>query len=396
MKISQKVNQIEPSATLTISARAKAMKKNGLDVLSFSAGEPDFDTPQCIKDAAKLAIDQGFTKYTPTSGTLELKEAICHKLNKENGLSYHPDEVIVSCGAKHSLFNAILTLCDVGDEVLLPVPYWVTYVEQIRLAGGKPVFIHCEPKTLRISWEDILNKVTDKTRLFILNNPSNPSGIVWDVEILKKIADLAVEKNIMIISDEIYENLVYDGAQIKSIASFSPEAQSQTIVINGVSKTFSMTGWRIGYAAGPKAAIQSMGRLQDHSTSNPTSISQKATLAALKCDQQIVQNMVKTFNQRRLLMMQLLNEIPDITFPAPQGAFYVFADFSSYLGRYFENQRIDTSLQLTEILLEKALIAAVPGSAFGMEGYLRFSYATSEESIEKGMTQLKNFLQNIT
>lgn len=372
------------------------MKKNGLNVLSFSAGEPDFDTPQCIKDAAKLAIDQGFTKYTPTSGIIELKEAICYKLNKENGLAYHPDEVIVSCGAKHSLFNAILTLCDTDDEVLLPVPFWVTYVEQIRLAGGKPVFIHCDPKTLRISWEDILSKITNKTKLFILNNPSNPSGIVWDIEILKKIADLAVEKDIIIISDEIYENLIYDGAQVKSIASFSPEAQTQTIIINGVSKTFSMTGWRIGYTAGPKAAIQAMGRLQDHSTSNPTSISQKAALAALQCDQQIVQNMVKTFNQRRLLMIQLLNEIPDITFPVPQGAFYVFADFSSYFGRCFENQRIDTSQQLTEILLEKALIAAVPGSAFGMEGYLRFSYATSEESIEKGMTQLKNFLQNIT
>ncbi|NLJ37420.1 MAG: pyridoxal phosphate-dependent aminotransferase [Candidatus Atribacteria bacterium] len=396
MKISQKVNLIEPSATLTISARAKTMKKNGLNVLSFSAGEPDFDTPQCIKDAAKLAIDQGFTKYTPTSGILELKEAICHKLKKENGLTYHPDEVIVSCGAKHSLFNAILTLCDTDDEVLLPVPYWVTYVEQIRLAGGKPVFILCDPKTLRISWEDILNKITDKTKLIIINNPSNPSGIVWELETLKKIADLAIEKDILIISDEIYENLIYDGAQAKSIASFSPEAQSQTIVINGVSKTFSMTGWRIGYTAGPKAAIQAMGRLQDHSTSNPTSISQKAALAALQCDQQIIQNMVKLFNQRRLLMIQLLHEIPDITFPVPQGAFYIFADFSSYLGRSFDHQRIDTSLQLAEILLEKALIAAVPGSAFGMEGYLRFSYATSEENIEKGMTQLKNFLLNIT
>ena len=396
VKISQKVSQIEPSATLTISARAKAMKKNGLNVISFSAGEPDFDTPQFIKDAAKLAIDQGFTKYTPTSGILELKEAICNKLDQENGLTYHPDEIIVSCGAKHSLYNAILTLCDPGDEVLLPIPYWVTYVEQIRLAGGIPVFINCDPKTLQVSWEEIVNKVTDKTWLIILNNPSNPSGIVWDIEILRKIADLAVEKNIMVISDEIYENLVYDGAQIKSIASFSQEIQSRTIVINGVSKTFSMTGWRIGYAAGLKEIIQAMGRLQDHSTSNPTSISQKAALAALQCEPQIIHNMVNTFNQRRLLMLQLLNEIPDITFPIPQGAFYIFADFSPYIGRSFNGQRINNSQQLAEILLEKALIATVPGSAFGMEGYLRFSYATSNENIAKGMDQLKDFIQNLT
>ena len=396
MKISQKVSQIEPSATLTISARAKAMKKNGLNVISFSAGEPDFDTPQFIKDAAKLAIDQGFTKYTPTSGILELKEAICNKLDQENGLTYHPDEIIVSCGAKHSLYNAILTLCDPGDEVLLPIPYWVTYVEQIRLAGGIPVFINCDPKTLQVSWEEIVSKVTDKTRLIILNNPSNPSGIVWDIEILRKIADLAVEKNIMVISDEIYENLVYDGAQIKSIASFSQEIQSRTIVINGVSKTFSMTGWRIGYAAGLKEIIQAMGRLQDHSTSNPTSISQKAALAALQCEPQIIHNMVNTFNQRRLLMLQLLNEIPDITFPIPQGAFYIFADFSPYIGKSFNGQRINNSQQLAEILLEKALIATVPGSAFGMEGYLRFSYATSNENIAKGMDQLKDFIQNLT
>ena len=396
VKISQKVSQIEPSATLTISARAKAMKKNGLNVISFSAGEPDFDTPQFIKDAAKLAIDQGFTKYTPTSGILELKEAICNKLDQENGLTYHPDEIIVSCGAKHSLYNAILTLCDPGDEVLLPIPYWVTYVEQIRLAGGIPVFINCDPKTLQVSWEEIVNKVTDKTWLIILNNPSNPSGIVWDIEILRKIADLAVEKNIMVISDEIYENLVYDGAQIKSIASFSQEIQSRTIVINGVSKTFSMTGWRIGYAAGLKEIIQAMGRLQDHSTSNPTSISQKAALAALQCEPQIIHNMVNTFNQRRLLMLQLLNEIPDITFPIPQGAFYIFADFSPYIGKSFNGQRINNSQQLAEILLEKALIATVPGSAFGMEGYLRFSYATSNENIAKGMDQLKDFIQNLT
>jgi len=395
VRISQKINQIEPSATLSISARAKAMKKSGLDVVSFSAGEPDFDTPQCIKDAAKLAIDQGFTKYTPTSGIPELKEAIIAKLKRENDLDYRPEEIIVSCGAKHSLYNAILTLCDTRDEVLLPIPYWVTYAEQIRLAGSTPVFINCDPKTLLIHFDDIKKKITNRTRMMILNNPSNPSGVVWDEESLQELATLAIESDIVVISDEIYEHLVYDGAKITSIASFSPEIQSRTMVINGVSKTFSMTGWRIGYAAGPKYAIQAMGRLQDHSTSNPVSISQKAALAALQCDSQIIKEMVDRFNQRRLLMVQHLSEIPDVHFPIPRGAFYIFADFSSCLGKSLDGQRIDTSLQLAEILLEKAHIAAVPGSAFGMEGYLRFSYATSEANIEKGMTRLKSFIHQL-
>jgi aspartate aminotransferase len=395
VRISQKINQIEPSATLSISARAKAMKKSGLDVVSFSAGEPDFDTPKCIKDAAKLAIDQGFTKYTPTSGIPELKEAICAKLKRENDLDYRPEEIIVSCGAKHSLYNTILTLCDTGDEVLLPIPYWVTYAEQIRLAGSTPVFVNCDPKTLIVHLDDIKKKITNRTRMMILNNPSNPSGVVWDEESLQELATVAIESDIVVISDEIYEHLVYDGTKIISIASFSPEIQSRTMVINGVSKTFSMTGWRIGYAAGPKDAIQAMGRLQDHSTSNPVSISQKAALAALQCDSQIIKEMVDRFNQRRLLMVQHLSEIPDVHFPIPRGAFYIFADFSSYLGKSLDGQRIDTSLQLAEILLEKAHIAAVPGSAFGMEGYLRFSYATSEANIEKGMTRLKSFIHQL-
>ena len=392
MRVSQKINQIEPSATLSISARAKAMKKSGLDVISFSAGEPDFDTPQCIKDAAKAAIEQGFTKYTPTPGIPELREAICHKLKKENNLNYIPEQIIVSCGAKHSLFNTLLTLCDTGDEVLLPVPYWVTYVEQIRMAGGKAVFINCDPKTLMVDWRDIAQKITNRTQLIILNNPSNPSGVVWDLDVLQRIADLVIEKNLTVISDEIYEHLVYDGSKIISVASFSPEIQSRTIVINGVSKTFSMTGWRIGYAAGPKEIIQAMSRLQDHSTSNPASISQKAALAALQCDQ----DMVEVFNRRRLLMIQHLSEIKGVSFPIPKGAFYIFSNFSNLLGKSFHGQRIDTSLKLAEILLERAHIAAVPGSAFGMEGYLRFSYATSEANIEKGMSRLKDFIYQMT
>ncbi|MDI3542690.1 MAG: aspartate aminotransferase [Candidatus Atribacteria bacterium] len=391
MQTAERVKKIEPSATLSISARATALKKEGKDVISFSAGEPDFDTPLVIKEEAKRAIDEGFTKYTPTSGTAELKEAISKKLERENGLFYLPQEIIVSCGAKHSLFNAILSLCNPGDEVLLPKPYWVTYLEQIKLAEGKPIFLEPSPSTLTVKIEEIKKALTPRTRLLILNNPSNPTGVVWEEEELKELADLVKERDLIIISDEIYEHLVYDGAQVKSIATF-PGMKERTIVINGVSKTFSMTGWRIGYAAGPREVIEAMGRLQDHSTSNPTSISQRAAEKALTSDPVLVKEMVEKFNERRKLMMQYLSEIPSVTFPTPRGAFYIFANFSSYLGKNYKGKPINDSLQLTELLLEEAQIACVPGIAFGMEGYLRFSYATSEKNIEKGMERLKNFV----
>ncbi len=394
MQIAERAKKIEPSATLSISARAAALKKEGKDVISFSAGEPDFDTPLVIKEEAKRAIDEGFTKYTPTSGTPELRKAISKKLERENGLSYLPQEIIVSCGAKHSLFNAILSLCNPGDEVLLPKPYWVTYLEQIKLAEGKPIFLEPSPSTLTVKIEEIKKALTPRTRLLILNNPSNPTGVVWEKEELEEIAQLAKERDLIIISDEIYEHLVYDGAQIKSIATF-PGMKERTIVINGVSKTFSMTGWRIGYAAGPREAIEAMGRLQDHSTSNPTSISQRAAEKALTSDFTLVKEMVEKFNERRKLMMQHLREIPSVTFPTPRGAFYIFANFSSYLGKNYKGKPLNDSLQLTELLLEEAQIACVPGIAFGMEGYLRFSYATSEKNIEKGMERLKNFVNQI-
>ncbi len=394
MQIAERAKKIEPSATLSISARAAALKKEGKDVISFSAGEPDFDTPLVIKEEAKRAIDEGFTKYTPTSGTPELRKAISKKLERENGLSYLPQEIIVSCGAKHSLFNAILSLCNPGDEVLLPKPYWVTYLEQIKLAEGKPIFLEPSPSTLTVKIEEIKKALTPRTRLLILNNPSKPTGVVWEKEELEEIAQLAKERDLIIISDEIYEHLVYDGAQIKSIATF-PGMKERTIVINGVSKTFSMTGWRIGYAAGPREAIEAMGRLQDHSTSNPTSISQRAAEKALTSDFTLVKEMVEKFNERRKLMMQHLREIPSVTFPTPRGAFYIFANFSSYLGKNYKGKPLNDSLQLTELLLEEAQIACVPGIAFGMEGYLRFSYATSEKNIEKGMERLKNFVNQI-
>ncbi len=394
MQITERAKNIEPSATLSISARAKALQKQGRDIISFSAGEPDFDTPSVIKEEAKKAIDEGFTKYTPTSGIPELKEAISKKLEGENGLFYSPREIIVSCGAKHSLFNAILTLCNPGDEVLLPKPYWVTYLEQIKLAGGKPVFLEPSPATFTAGIEEIRKALTPCARILILNNPSNPTGVVWEEEELEKIAELAKEQDLVVISDEIYERLTYDGAKVRSIATF-PEMKERTIVINGVSKTFSMTGWRIGYAAGPQEVIEAMGRLQDHSTSNPTSISQRAAWRALQTDPCLVEEMVEKFNKRRKLIMQHLSEIPSVTFPIPRGAFYIFANFSSYLGKSFQGKSINSSLELAEILLEEAQIACVPGIAFGMEGYLRFSYAASEENIENGMKRLKDFINQI-
>lgn len=394
VRISKRVQMIAPSATLSISAKAQAMKRQGIDVIAFSAGEPDFDTPLFIKEEAKRAIDAGCTKYTPTPGIPELREAICDKLKRENGLSYSPQEVIVSCGAKHSLYNAIMTLCDPGDEVLLPVPFWVTYLEQIRLAGGEPVLIPCTRDSLAPDIDALERAITPRTKLLILNNPSNPTGVVLQEETLAQIARIAAEKDIYVISDEIYEHLVYEVPFPRSIATF-PGMKERTVVINGVSKTFSMTGWRIGYAAGPREIIEGMARLQDHMTSNPTSISQKAALSALRCPPSVVREMVETFNARRKLMLAHLADIPDISFPIPQGAFYVFVDFSRYCQGRFAGEPIGDSVRLAELLLEKAHIALVPGSAFGMEGYLRFSYATSEQAIEAGMERLKSFLKRV-
>ncbi len=394
VRISERVKLIAPSATLSVSAKAQSMRKQGIDVISFSAGEPDFDTPSLIKEEAKQAIDEGFTKYTATQGILELREAICEKLERENGLYYNPQEIIVSCGAKHSLYNAIMTLCEVGDEVLLPVPYWVTYWEQICLAGGKPVLVECDPGSLAPSVEALEKAVTPKTRLLILNNPANPTGVVLNEDVLVRIARIAVEKDFWVISDEIYEHLVYEVPFPRSIATF-PGMRERTVVVNGVSKTFSMTGWRIGYAAGPKEVIEGMSRLQDHLTSNPTSISQRAALAALCCPPSVIQEMVGIFDRRRRLMIEHLSAIPHLAFPIPQGAFYIFVDFSKYCEGSYKGERIGNSVRLAELLLEEARVACVPGVAFGMEGYLRLSYATSEETIEVGMRRIKDFVRKV-
>lgn len=396
MLISKKISLISPSATLAITAKAKQMKQDGIDVIGFGAGEPDFDTPVHIKDAAKKAIDEGFTKYTPASGIKELKEVICIKLKKDNNLDYSPEEILISCGAKHSIFNAILALCNEGDEIILPSPYWVSYPEMIKVAGAKPVILKTtQENNFKITPRQLQEAITSKTKLLILNSPSNPTGMVYTKDELLSISNILIEKGIFCISDEIYEKIIYEGQEHISIASLGPEIKKLTIVVNGVSKSYSMTGWRIGYAVGSKEIIKAMSNLQGHSTSNPTSISQKAALAALEGTQEPLHNMVAEFIKRRDYIVERLNSIKGIFCLKPQGAFYVFPNVSQIIGKRFKGQTIKDSVLLTKILLEEANVAAVPGSAFGADNNLRFSYATSMEKIIKGLDRLEALITKL-
>ncbi len=396
MSISKRVSLISPSVTLAITAKAKQMKAEGIDVIGFGAGEPDFDTPVHIKEAAKKAIDEGFTKYTPASGIKELKEAICRKFKNDNYLDYLPEDILVSCGAKHSIFNAILTLCNEGDEVILPSPYWVSYPEMIKVTGAKSVILRTtQESNFKITPQQLQEAITSKTKLLILNSPSNPTGMVYTKDELIAISNVLIENGIFCISDEIYEKIIYDGQEHISIASLSSEIKRLTIVVNGVSKSYSMTGWRIGYAAGPKEIIKAMSNLQSHSTSNPTSISQKAALAALEGSQEPLYNMVAEFAKRRNYIVERLNSINGISCLKPQGAFYVFPDVSQIIGKTFKEQAIKDSVFLTQILLAQANAAVVPGSAFGADGNLRLSYATSMEYITKGLNRIEGFINKI-
>ena len=395
--LSKRAGSIGPSPTLGITAKAKRMQAEGIDVIGFSAGEPDFDTPKNVKEAAKKAIDAGFTKYTPTSGIPELKAAICDKLKRDNGLEYGPGEILVSCGAKHAIFNAALVLCDDGDEVILPSPYWVSYPEMVKLVGGKLVVVKTTQKNnFKITPEQLHKAITKKTKLFILNSPSNPTGMIYSKEELQAISEILVESGVYCISDEIYEKLIYGGKEHISIASLGKGIKKLTIVVNGVSKTYSMTGWRIGYAAGPKEIIEAMSNIQDHSTSNPPSISQKAALEALKGSQESVKKMVKEFAERRDYMVKRLNSIKGIRCLTPDGAFYVFPDVSQLLGKKYGEKIIRDSFSLTELLLTEAKVAVVPGAVFGDDRHLRISYAASMEDIEKGMDRIEEFVKKIS
>ena len=397
MKLSKRVSLIKPSPTLALEALAKAMKKDGIDVVSFSAGEPDFDTPDGIKNAAISAINDGFTKYTPSSGIIELRNSVAEKLAKHNGLSYKPEEILISCGAKHSLYNLSMALFEEGDEVIIPSPYWVTYPEQILLCGARPVIAGTSEDEGFLLKPEILERlITEKTRGLILNSPSNPVGSAYDRKHLEKIAEIAVRHNIYVISDEIYEGIVYDGFKHTSIASLNSDIFKLTIVINGVSKSYAMTGWRIGYAAGPRDIIEAMGNIQSQSTSNPTSIAQKAALEALSGRyEDFISSMVERFDKRRHYIVNRLRGIPDVSCFMPVGSFYVFPNISGILGRKFNNSVLDSSVKLAEYFLNEAKVAAVPGDAFGAPGFMRLSFATSMDNIEKGLDRLESAIKQL-
>ena len=396
MKLSSKVMDITPSSTLAVTAKAKQMKADGIDVVGFGAGEPDFDTPEHIKQAAIKAIEEGFTKYTPASGTLELKKAICDKLKNENGLDYKLSQIVISNGAKHSLTNTFMAILNPGDEVIIPAPFWLSYPQMVKLADGAPVIVYAKKENdFKITIEDLESAVTDKTKAIVINSPSNPTGVVYEKEELKAIADFAVKHDLYVISDEIYEKLIYDGMKHVSIASFNEEIYKRTIIINGVSKSYSMTGWRIGYLAAPEDIAKVISNVQSHATSNPNSIAQKATIAALTGPQDCVEEMRKEFEARRNYMVERLNKIPSFSIIKPQGAFYVVIDISNILGKKFEGRVIETADDFSEILLEKESVAVVSCTDFGFSNCVRLSYAISLDSIKKGLDRIENFVNNI-
>lgn len=386
-RFAKRVLDISPSATLLISAEVKRLKKEGFEVIGFGAGEPDFDTPDSIKDAAIQAIKENFTRYTPACGIIELREAICSKLKTDNKLDYKPNQIVVSCGAKHSIFNILEVLCEHGDEVILPVPYWVSYPEMIKLTGAKVVFVKTESSNNFKLTKDALKKaITKNTKAIILNSPSNPTGCVYTKDELEFIAKEAVNNKIWVISDEIYEKIIFDTNEHVSIASLSKDIYNLAIVVNGVSKSFCMTGWRIGYIAGPAEVATLIDNLQSHTTSNPTSISQKAALAALKGDQACLASMVKEFQRRRDFMIDKLSNIKGISLVKPGGAFYLFCDISG-AGL--------TSVEFSKRLLEIEKVAVVPGKEFGFDTHIRLSFATDIVTIEKGLDRIERFINSL-
>lgn len=383
MKISRRAASIQPSPTLAIAAKAKAMAAAGADVVSLGAGEPDMDTPAHVKRAGIEAIESGFTRYTATAGIPELRRAIAAKFERENGLRYAENEIIASVGAKHSLYNAFQALLDEGDEVLIPAPYWVSYPDMVKLAGGTPVFVPTLAEHDFVPQpEAIRERLTPRTAAIVLNSPSNPTGAVWGEEALRGIAEVLEGHHCAILSDDIYEHLIYTGQPFANILNVAPGLRDRTIVVNGLSKSFSMTGWRIGWAAGPKEVIAAMQRIQDQSTSNPSSITQKAAIAALEQGNAFVEEMRQAFDSRQKLVQRRLSEIPGLVCPRIGGAFYAFPDARALCAKRYKGEDLKgSSARLAEILLEDFLVAVVPGSAFGAEGFLRLSFATDRKSV---------------
>ncbi|MDO5707465.1 MAG: pyridoxal phosphate-dependent aminotransferase [Andreesenia angusta] len=390
--LSKKAEKIAPSLTLEISAMAAELKSKGINVIGFGVGEPDFETPKNIKDAAIEAINNGITRYTPTAGIVELREAICEKFEKDNELKYDLDNIVVSSGAKQSLSNAFMAILNPGDEVIIPNPYWVSYPEAIKLADGKPVLLETkEENGFKYSFEDLRDAINDKTKAIVLNSPSNPTGIIYDREDLEKIAELAVEKNIFIISDEIYEKLIYDGEHI-SIASINEDIKDLTITVNGVSKAYAMTGWRIGYTASNKKIAKLMSTIQGHTTSNANSIAQYASIEAIKGDQSEVDKMREEFKKRKDFMVNRINEIDNLSCLEPRGAFYIMLNISKLFGKKLFGVEINSSIDFTKVILEKGNVAVVPGIAFGNDNFVRLSYANSLENIAEGLNRIEKVL----
>lgn len=396
MKLSARINSIKPSPTLAITMKANALRAEGRDVIGFGAGEPDFDTPDNVKKAAIQAIEEGFTKYTPVGGIDELKDAIIGKLNRDNKLNYTRAQIVVSCGAKHTLYNLAQVLFEEGDEVIIPSPYWVSYPDIVILTGAKPVILKTNASAgFKIEPGQLEEAINPRTKAVIINSPSNPTGAAYTQAELVELAEVFVQKDVLAISDDIYEKILYDGISFANMATVNADMKERTVVVNGVSKSHAMTGWRIGYAAGPEEIIAAATKLQSQNTSNPTSIAQKAAVEALNGDQAIVGAMVKEFEKRRNVMVDRLNAIPGITCMTPQGAFYVFPDISGLFGKSYRGRTISTSSELATYLLDEASVAVIPGGEFGNDDHVRLSYATSMSNIEKGLKRIRDAIMKL-
>jgi aspartate aminotransferase len=396
MELSRKANAIEASPTLAVDAMAKKMIGMGIDVVGFGVGEPDFDTPEHIIKAAKVAMDEGFTRYTAASGIPKLKEAVCEKLLKDNNLDYKSSQIVISNGAKHSLTNAFMAVLNPGDEVLIPAPFWVSYPEMVKIADGVPVILNSkEENSFKFTAQDLRNAVTKKTKAIIINSPSNPTGSVYSKEELMEIGEVATENDLIIISDEIYEELIYDDKKHFSIASFSEDLKNRTIVVNGMSKAYAMTGWRIGYSASNQKIADLIGNIQSQSTSNPNSIAQKAAIAALNGSKDCVYKMKDEFEKRRNYMYEKINKINGVSCIKPDGAFYIMMNVSKLFGKKYIDREINNSNHFSELLLEKSWVAVVAGGSFGAEGYVRISYANSMDNIVKGLDRIEQFIDRI-
>lgn len=395
-KLAERIGRVKPSPTIGITTKAKAMRAEGIDVIGFGAGEPDFDTPEHIKAAAIRALNEGQTKYTPVGGINELKDAIIAKLKRDNGLDYSREEILVSCGGKHSLYNIAQVLFEAGDEVIIPAPYWVSYPDQILLNDAKPVIVQTEESNgFKMTPDQLSAAITDRTKAVILNSPSNPTGAAYTREDLAALAKVIVERDLICISDEIYEKIIYDDFEFHSVASLSDEMKARTIVVNGASKVFSMTGWRMGFAAGPTEIIKAMTKLQGQVTTNINSITQWAVVEAYNGPQDFLKDWVAEFRRRRDVILAGLNQMPEVKCFKPQGAFYVFPNISHYLGKSAGGKKLETDLDFCDYLLDAGKVACVAGTGFGAPGFMRLSYATSMENIEKGLERIATVLKEI-